>query len=277
MSIAKITGKKTMVHEHATEFMASRSVFIILFTLFLIPFVRFDYSWTVYVLIYFTSILVVAGGIYINKSLRHGEISVIGPLQNLSPVFLLVIAYFILGETPSLRQLFGIFLLMLGAYSLEVGITKKGFLEPIRVFFKSKIIHYLIFALVVFSFTATLDKFIVLNYADFLSYYFLLSLFKSVNYIALDVYRFGWKDIQRDVKKDFKILFGGGLALFLSHLSYFVAVSFPNAMISLIIPIKRMSTLFTTILGGKLFKERNLLIKVLSCIIMIWGAVFILL
>jgi len=58
--------------------------------------------------------------------------------------------------------------------------------------------------------------------------------------------------------------------------SYLIAVSMPNAMIALIIPIKRTSTLFTTIFGGKLFHEKNLSVKILACIIMVWGTVFIL-
>ncbi|MFH1589978.1 MAG: hypothetical protein ABIB43_05410 [archaeon] len=65
--------------------------------------------------------------------------------------------------------------------------------------------------------------------------------------------------------------------MFLSNMSYLLAVATPGAAISLIIPIKRTSSLFTTLIGGKLFHEKNLLIKILASIIMIWGVVFILL
>jgi len=276
-SIGGLINKKILFHEHVLEFTASRSLFFVFFALFLIPFVDFSISWKIYVLIYFVSLLVTGGIIYFLKSIRHGEVSSMTPLTNISPLFLLIIAYFVLGEAPTPKQYFGVFLLILGAYSLEVGITDRGFLEPIKVFLKSKIIHYMFFSLVIFSVTATFDKLIITNHTTFVTYLFLLTMFKSINFVSLEVYRFGFSEIMHDFKKDFKLLFSDSIFLFFGQLSYFFAVSFPNAFISLIIPIKRTSTLFTTIFGGKLFHEKNLLVKVLACIIMIWGAVFILL
>lgn len=277
IAVASIFNKKALFHEHALEFTASRGVFFIFFALFLIPFVDFNISWKIYLLIYFIATLVSIGSVYVNKSLRHGELSVISPLSNLSPFFLLIIAYFALGEVPTSKQYFGIFLLIFGTYWLEVGVTNKGFLEPIKIFAKSKIIHYLMISMIIFSVTATFDKFVITNYTTPLTYLFLLMIFKSINHIALESYRFGWREIKKNIKKDFKLLFGGAFSLFIADIFYFSAVSFQNAPISVIIPLKRTSTLFTTIFGGKLFHEKNLLVKVLSCIIMVWGAVFTLL
>ncbi|NQU98320.1 DMT family transporter [Candidatus Woesearchaeota archaeon] len=277
IAFLNMVNKKILIHEHAMEFLSSRAPLVIIISLFLLPFVNFNIPLKVYVLIYTMSVLVSAGAIYLNKGLRHGEISTISPLTNISPVFLLIIAYFILGESPEAKQYFGVFLLILGAYSLEVGITNKGLLEPIKIFLKSKIIHYVIFSMVVFSITATFDKFIITNYTNFQTHFFLLMIFTSINYMLVDSYRFGYREIIIGLKKDFKFHLGSSIFLFLGNFFYFSAVSFPSAPISLLIPLKRTSTLFTTIFGGKLFHEENLLVKVLACIIMIWGAVFILL
>ncbi|MFH1770902.1 MAG: DMT family transporter [archaeon] len=276
--LMSIVNKKVLIHEHATEFTASRGPLIILLVLILIPFANFNFSLQGVLLTFVTAVTISIGGIFFNKSLRHGEISVVGPLTNTSPLFLLIIAYFILGEVPSKMQYIGVFLLVLGAYSLEVGVSNSGFLKPLRDFFKSKVNMFMMIAMIAFSVTATLDKFIVgmLN-VQFIAYFVLLNLFMSIIYILYDAYLYGTKEIFRNLKKDYKLLAASAVLLVVGQLSYMKAVSIPGAMISLIIPIKRTSTLFSTIIGGKLFHEKNLLLKVLSSIIMIWGAVLILL
>jgi uncharacterized membrane protein len=53
------------------------------------------------------------------------------------------------------------------------------------------------------------------------------------------------------------------------------AISLPGVMISLVIPIKRLSALFSTVIGGELFHEKYLLRKSIACVVMIIGAVLI--
>ncbi|MBC8495487.1 EamA family transporter [archaeon] len=277
VGIVGIFNKKILNHEHALEFTASRGIFLGVFSLFLIPFVNFGISWKIYLLIYLISLIACVGLLFFMKSVRHGEVSVVAPLTNISPLFLVIIAFFVLNEIPTSKQYIGIFLLVVGAYSLEVGITNKGFIEPIKGFVKSKIVHHLLIALVIFSMTAVLDKMILDKYASIITYLFVFTIFKSINFIIIESYKHGFSEIKNDLKKDFKLLLPDSILLFFGHVFYLLAVAAPGASISLVIPIKRMSTLFTTIFGGSLFHEKNLLIKVLACIIMIWGAVFILL
>ncbi|MDY6777976.1 MAG: EamA family transporter, partial [Candidatus Nanohaloarchaea archaeon] len=51
--------------------------------------------------------------------------------------------------------------------------------------------------------------------------------------------------------------------------------AFSLAMVSLVVPIKRLSTLLATVLGGELFGEEHLLRKSLGCVLMIAGAYLI--
>jgi len=55
----------------------------------------------------------------------------------------------------------------------------------------------------------------------------------------------------------------------LADITYFYALSL--TLVSLVLPIKRISTLFDTIIGGELFKEKHLLHKGLACLIMLLG------
>jgi transporter family protein len=277
IAIAHLLNKKVLKHEHALEFSASRGLLSLILALILIPFINFQIPIAAYFAVFFVAIMVGAGTIFFMKSIRHGDISNITPLTNISPLFLLIIAFFVLGEIPSKRQYIGVFLLLLGTYALEVGVNNKGFLEPIKIFFKSKVIHHMIFAMGIFSITATMDKLIVGSYVNQWTYLFLLMIFRSGFLIAVETYQNSFKEIIKDIKKDFKLLSINSTSLFIADILYLSAVAIPGAMISLIIPIKRMSTLFTTMFGGRMFHENNLLVKVLACIIMIWGAVFILL
>ncbi|MFC2134747.1 EamA family transporter [Bacteroidota bacterium] len=276
-SIAALLNKKVLQHEHALEFTASRNVLILILSLGLVPFVNLVMPWYIYLALLFISILVFSGMLFYMKSIRHGEISTVAPMMNISPLFLLILAFLILKEVPTGKQYFGVFLLIIGAYSLQVGIADKGFIEPIRAFLKTKAIHNMIFAIAIFSLTATLDKLIISKYMDWVTYLFLMILFKTIISVALESYRNGYREIIKDIKQDFKLMSASSISIFTTDILYMLAVSSKTSMISLIIPIKRTATLFTTIFGGTLFHERNLLVKILSCIIMIWGAIFILL
>ncbi len=220
-AVSSIINKKILSHEHAIEFTASRGLILLMLCLFLIPFVNFELSWEIYLAVYFVSVLISAGMISFMKSIRHSEVSSIVPLMNISPLFLLAISYLVLGETVSTRQCVGVFILLLGTYVLEIGVTNKGFIEPIKEFLKSKAIRYIVFSMIIFSITATFDKLIVSNYTPFMTYLFLTMIFQSINYVLLDTIKFGFPDVVRNVQKDFKLLFFDSVLLMIGNVFYF--------------------------------------------------------
>lgn len=275
-AVTGILNKKILLHEHALEFTASRSIILSMLALILVPWVDFSISFMVHAIIAITALIVVAGVLFYMKSIRHGEISIIAPLMNISPLFLIVIAFFVLGEMPSTMQLIGIGLLAVGVYSLEVGTHHNDYLAPIKEFLRSKVIHFLMFALIIFSITATLDKLIVTKHTDVFTYLFFFTLYKTLFYLTLQTYRHGFREIINDFKKDGRLIITNGVTDFTGHILYMMAVAMPSAMIALVIAIKRTSSLFTTIFGGMLFHEKNLKIKITACTIMLMGAVLIL-
>ena len=56
---------------------------------------------------------------------------------------------------------------------------------------------------------------------------------------------------------------------------YYTAIAIPGALISLVIPIRRMSALFSTIIGGSIFHEDHHLQKIGASAVMIAGALII--
>jgi uncharacterized membrane protein len=51
----------------------------------------------------------------------------------------------------------------------------------------------------------------------------------------------------------------------------------PGAMIALIIPIRRLSTLFSVIVGGRMFHDHYLFHKIISTFIILAGTVLVIL
>ena len=69
------------------------------------------------------------------------------------------------------------------------------------------------------------------------------------------------------------------IAVFMILATFFVlwAISLPTALVSLVVPLKRVSTLFSSVFGGILFHERHLFRKMVATFGMIGGILLIVL
>jgi drug/metabolite transporter (DMT)-like permease len=273
VSISTILQKKILMKEHALEFSTVRILYTFLFSLTIIPFIKFQVSLSLLTFIYIISLGITAGILYRAKAVRHLEISVVSPLMNISPLFLVVIAYFILKETPTISQFVGIILILTGAYFLEADHKLYNLIYPFKKMLRSKHIHYLIFALLVFAFTATFEKFMITHLIEPLTLLFFVWFFVAINFVVLEIARFGLKDIKKEFKRHKFITVITSFFTFLGTVFYILSLSLAN--VSLVIPIRRLSTLFTTIVGGELFHENRLKYKIIACFIITIGAYLI--
>lgn len=274
-AIASIMNKKIMQHEHALEYGALKSSFGLLL-IFAFPFIELGYSLQTYLMIYGISLIATFGVLYYLKSIRHGDLSVVMPLMNLTPLFLLVVASVLLGEKVGPLALVGIFLLIIGTYFLQIGASKaKNFIAPIKTMLSSKHSLYMILVAIVFSLTATLEKGILNEGINAISLAVIIRFMMSVNFLAFDFIKYGTSQLFPDIKRDGKRAFlVSVLDIGMISLQY-IALSLPGVLVSLVIPIKRLSTLFSTIAGGRMFHEKHLGVKIISCVVMLAGVVLI--
>lgn len=106
--------------------------------------------------------------IYLNLLKKH-DISLVSPLLNLSPVFLIILSFFILNENLSFLQIFGILILIFSTYFLEVHIHHHHKENPSgHILNKLKKLNWKFFLisltmLILISFTAISDKLILSN------------------------------------------------------------------------------------------------------------------
>ncbi len=272
-TLAALTEKKTLIKVHAMEFSCALAILNFLFTLPLIFLADFNIPLFVLAVMYGSSIIATIAFLFIAKAVRHMDISVVSPLLNLNPAILATLAYFILGERISHTQIAGILLIMTGAYVIEINWQKHGIFEPVKAMFSSRHTRYILLSCTLYAICSICDKF-VLNYVTPYTYILVMHLFIAINFIVLiNLFYGGFKDISIGFRHAGKSIFL--IALFTITYRLLQAWAVSLTLVSLVIPIKRLSTLFSTLAGGKIFHEKGTKKRVIACIIMLVGAYLI--
>jgi bacterial/archaeal transporter family protein len=275
MAIGSICAKKVMKHEHALEFGAGQNLFSLFILVFFLPFIKLDFSLGIYAAMFIIAVVYTAGNIYFFKSIRHSELSSAMPLMNISPLFLLIVAFVFLHEEPSQFAIIGVLLLAFGTYVLQKESVQGELLAPFKKLANNQYAMYMIFAMLLYSFVSTMEKSLVNQGVEILSLFVIMRLFVSVNYLILEGSKHGLYEVFADFHKDGGIIVLGSIASLLSFLFYYLALGVTGALVSLVIPISRLSTVISIAFGGTLFHEKHIGIKLGACVIMLFGIVLI--
>ena len=274
---ASVIEKRTLMREHALEFSSVLAMFNMILA---IPFFfLIDYSKiAIFPLVctFFVSMCGAVAFLLVSKSVRHMELSSASPLLVLSPGVTAVLAFLVLGEALSLFQIGGLILLMFGAYVLQLK-NHHGLLEPLKVFRRSKYIHYIFIALVLYGVCSVMDRYI-LGYIGFQieAYMAFVHVFLAANlFLMLYLFHDGVRGIIHGVKSAGWWIFV--VALLTVSYRYFQFEAVKIASAGLVIAIKRSSVLFCVLLGGELFHERNIGRKLLAAGIMLAGLLMVVL
>ena len=263
-----ITPKQLVFEQYLFSFSA---ILLIAF-----PFIEFD-------LFYSNAFLFLAKGTSLATStllyfsmLKKYEISLVSPLLNLSPLSLLVLSVFILSESISFLNILGILVIIFATYILEVNHNHHEKKDPHKFHFRellktpSTFFIYAAGMILSISFAAIFDKMIFNQGVNtFTNLYF------SALIIATFVFLFLAKEgkikqtITKVITQPQTLLIS--LVGFIDQMLILTAIAMPQALISLVIPLRRTSTLFASIFGGILFHEKHMLRKFLATLIMLFG------
>ncbi len=272
-SAFSITRKKALSLEHAMNFESARVLSVALFSLILIPVIKPNIDISTLFLVYCASLLGAIGIVFASKAFRHGEISLIAPLENIKPSFVLILAYFFLAETPSVGQLIGIIILFISAYLLEADQHIDQLLKPVKNLLRDKYGLYFVFAIFLFSVCSLLDRYIVSNRLDVFTYLLIFWVFVAINFNFIHGVIFGFKEVTTCFKKLKLYIFLVAFFSFLANILELKALSM--AYVSLVIPVLMLSTLFVVAVGGKFFHEKNLLFRLIVSLLMLMGTVMV--
>jgi drug/metabolite transporter (DMT)-like permease len=242
----------------------------------LISFNKIDFvpDSTVFILLIIKSAIIALAWFFLYESLKNLPISTVEPLKNLSPIFLLIFSFFLLGEAPSWMQFVGIIVLIFGAYALELE-GFHNFLSPLKLF-KSKYFLFIVLNLVGVSISAVMDKVILksVNVYTMMFWYFFLT---TIFYGATIIYKKDHSDIKGSIKDAWMWIVLTAVLLFAGDFVYFYALTIPGVLVSLVIPIRRLSTVIATFVGGKVFHEKHVWYKLGVCLFLIAGFLLIVL
>lgn len=268
-AISLVFKKKALANEHTSEYLSAFKILELSCMLLFVPFIVFKIPLQSVAFIFLISLTTAVALTYISRSYRHTDLSVVAPLSNLTPLFLVILAFFLLGEHVSSKHMLGIGLLIFGTYYLEAEHHAGHWFSPVTNLFKTKNMGFLLFGFFLSAVIAMGEKFIIDSMSPFTLLFYHYS-FQTFFFIVISLFFYGgFKDIIHAYKTSGKWILGNAIFANLSNLTYFFAISF--TFVSLAAPVKKISTLFTVLLSGRLFKEKRIFHKALACCIMLAG------
>jgi transporter family protein len=268
--------KKILEKEHSLTFSTGLALLCAgILSPALLVYPNFTFNLESFLVIYASSILATIAFLEVTRGVRHLDISTSAPLFLLSPLITALLAFMFLGERLSFLQILGIIILGLGTYFLQTKNLKdfKGFLRDLE---HNKYILYVLLGLLIYGVTSLLDKVIVSHYGvpPILSVAW-MQIFIALNFTILSlIKKIKAADILKFCKRNIVFLLLASIATVGYRVSQQLAVSTAVA-VSLVVAIKRSSSLFTTIIGGEIFKEEHLIRKGIACLIMLGGVILL--
>lgn len=274
-ALAAIIEKKTLFKEKALTFTVILSIFNLILASIFFFFVDFSkISYSTLIIVFFKSILNAMAFLCVMYSIKNLELSDALPMLVLTPGFVAVFALIFLGETLTLIEWIGLILLIAGIYILQIKEIKIG--DSIKKLFKSKGHKYVLTALILFTITSLLDRYILnqikLEPTAYMGFQHLF--FAIIFIIIFFLLNRKIKELGKTLKQSwFLILL---LSIVTIGYRFFEIMSIKlTSSVALAIAIKRISVFFAVVIGGSLFKEHNLLRKAIATSLLIAGVLMI--
>lgn len=190
------------------------------------------------------------------EAIRRSQISLITPLGAFNPVFTAIFAAFVLREIPSPIKLLGIMLIVFGAYALNFGKIKKGFLRPIQELISHKGAQLFFLTNILWGITPIFQKNALLStdppspvFTNFIGY------IASLLFLAPFALPVLFKNSKK-LHPELKLFLIIGILNTLSGLTGLI--SFGEGNVAYATAIFKLSILFTIAWGGLFLKEKNI-------------------
>jgi drug/metabolite transporter (DMT)-like permease len=232
-------------------------------------FIRIPNIDSVFFLAFFAALpLEVTATVLYVKALKLSPLSLAVPFLSLTPVFLIVVPYLILGETVSPAGVIGVLMIAFGGYALNIKETRKGILAPFMAIKRERGSLYMIVVALIFSVTATLGKLAIQHSSPvFFGVVYYSTLAIAMTPIALFKNREKYRVWPRNSAIKASIL--PGLCHAIGIFAHMIAISLTQ--VAYMISVKRLSLLMGVLYGYLLFKEENIRERFAGTLLMIIG------
>lgn len=253
--------------------------FSFLFTLpwmFLMVFVmtgfpKVDPAFFVYMFI--AAVLDIIGFTVFLKAIKLLPISLIGPLGSFGSVFTTIAAYLVIGELPTVMALWGILLIVIGSYLLNLKDVRNGIFVPFYELFRNKGMALVLFASMLWAITPILQK-----KAIFATHPQTPLVASLVGFVIITCF-FWLRDLNSfskyklELRQNINFLVMNGIGAALAQYTAYQA--FATANLGYVTSVMRLSGVFTVIFGAIFLKEKSIVSKLIGSLIMLVGVVLI--
>lgn len=243
---------------------------VLVSTLLLVPWPKLDevFYLAFFVALPFELITII---LYI-KALKRSPLSLTMPFLALTPVFLIVVSFVVLGEKVSFMGGSGIFLIATGSYLLNIDRLKKGLLEPFRAILRERGSLFMVGVAVLYSITSSLGKMAIEHSSPlfFAASYFIALTIAFVP-IALFMGRGDLKVFMQ--KKRYQNLLAPGICYAFMIITHMSAMQLTK--VAYMVSIKRTSLLMALLYGYFMFREENIRSRFLGASLMFAGFVLV--
>lgn len=206
------------------------------------------------------------------KALRTSPLSLTLPFLSLTPVFLILSSYLILGERVSFQGSIGIIFITAGGYTLNLHELRRGIFEPFKAITREKGSILMIGVALIYSITSSLGK-MAIEHSSAL--FFGITYFIAVTVIFAPIALWMGRTEKKIFisEKQFKGMMLPGIFYSIMIISHMVAISLTK--VAYMISVKRTSLMIGIIYGYLLFKEKNIRERISGAVLMFIGFVMI--
>lgn len=228
-----------------------------------------EVGWEVHKFILLKSFIVLSSWILGYFAIKHLPLTLVGPINSTRPIMVLLGAMLFFGERLNIYQWIGVSLAVISLFLLSRAGKKEGI-----DFKRNKWILCLAMAAVLGACSGLYDKFLMKRFEP-MAVQAWYNLYQVV--IMAPVLLLLWYPVRKKstpFRWKWSII---GISIFLSaaDLAYFYALSYPDAMISIVSMVRRGSVVISFLLGAMFFREKNLKSKLLDLLLVLIGLLFL--
>lgn len=226
-------------------------------------------SWESHGLIVIKSAIVLVSWIFGYFAVKHLPLTLTGPINSTRPVIALVGAILIFGERLNLYQWIGVLLTIISFYLLSRSSKKEGI-----SFKNNKWVIFMIISTIAGAVSGLYDKFLMQRVAAtsvqfwFNTYQWMMML------IVLMLVWFPRRKTTSKFEWRWSILIFS-ILLTAADFAYFYALTFPDAMISIVSMVRRSSVVVSFLGGALIFNEKNLKGKAIDLVLILIAMFFL--
>lgn len=219
--------------------------------------------------IFVKSVIVLTSWIFGYFAIKHLPLTITGPINATRPVMTLIGALIIFGERLNLYQWIGVIITIVSFFLLSLSGKKEGI-----NFHKDKWILFLILAAIAGAASGLYDKFLMQQFSSTAVQFWFNTYQCVLMLIVVVTLWYPKREKNTPFKWKWSIILVS-IFLTIADFVYFYALTYPDAMISIVSMVRRSSVLVSFAGGVLFFHEKNLKGKAIDLVLIIVAMFFL--